>query len=73
MAVVLSCLILGQALGSTVAGALADAHGHQGAFVLATLGGLVSFAVTVLAMRARWYTRDEPPSPAVVTRSAPGV
>ncbi|PDP88891.1 MFS transporter [Glycomyces fuscus] len=73
MAVVLSCLILGQALGSTVAGALADTHGHQGAFVLATLGGLVSFAVTVLAMRARWYTRDEPPSPAVVTRSAPGV
>lgn len=72
MALVLSCLILGQALGSSVAGVLADAHGHQGAFVLATLGGLVSFAVTVLAMRARWYVRGEPSPPVAVTRSTPG-
>ena len=57
MAVVLSSLILGQALGSTVSGAVADAYGHQGAFALATLGGLVSFAVASLVMRARWYTR----------------
>lgn len=57
MAIVLSSLILGQALGSAVAGALAGAHGHQGAFALATLGGLVSLAVTVLAMRTRWYGR----------------
>ncbi|MDE3720153.1 MFS transporter [Nocardiopsis sp. N85] len=57
MAVVLSSLILGQALGSAVAGSLADAHGHQGAFALATVGGLVSLAVSVLIMRTRWYDR----------------
>jgi len=57
MAVVLSSLILGQALGSAVSGAVADAYGHQGAFALATLGGLVSFAVATLVMRARWYAR----------------
>ncbi|MGW8527878.1 MULTISPECIES: MFS transporter [Nocardiopsidaceae] len=83
MAVVLSSLILGQALGSVVSGAVADAYGHQGAFALATLGGLVSFAVAVLVMRARWYARtgearDEPgagakPSaaPSAGTRAAP--
>lgn len=57
MAVVLSSLILGQALGSVVSGAVADAFGYQGAFALATVGALVSFAVAVLVMRARWYTR----------------
>ncbi|WP_150241949.1 MFS transporter [Nocardiopsis quinghaiensis] len=69
MAVILSCLILGQALGSTASGVLADAHGHQGAFVLATLGGLVSFAVTALVMRTRWYGPAESgsPSPAALT------
>ncbi|CAL9408230.1 hypothetical protein SUDANB121_01612 [Nocardiopsis dassonvillei] len=61
MAIVLSSLILGQALGSAAAGSLADAHGHPGAFALATLGGLVSLAVTVLAMRSRWYGRTSEP------------
>jgi MFS family permease len=55
MAIVLSSLILGQALGSAVAGSLADADGYQGAFALATLGGLVSLLVTVAVMRTRWY------------------
>ncbi|MGQ4266423.1 MFS transporter [Nocardiopsis changdeensis] len=58
MAIVLSSLILGQALGSAVAGSLADAHGYQGAFALATLGGLVSLLVTVAVMRTRWYGRS---------------
>ncbi|MEU3016127.1 MULTISPECIES: MFS transporter [unclassified Nocardiopsis] len=57
MALILSSLILGQALGSMVAGALADSFGHRGAFALATAGGLVSFAVTTLVLRARWYER----------------
>ncbi|WP_026122733.1 MFS transporter [Nocardiopsis halotolerans] len=72
MALILSCLILGQSLGSMVSGALADAHGHQGAFALATLGGLVSLAVTVLVMRARWYTRQEEGESPTAARPAPG-
>lgn len=59
MAVIVSSLILGQALGSMVAGALADAQGYQGAFALATLGGLISLVVTTAAMRTRWYARTE--------------
>ncbi|WP_017546229.1 MFS transporter [Nocardiopsis prasina] len=58
MAIILSSLILGQALGSMVSGSLADSFGHQGAFALATAGGLVSFAVTTLVLRARWYERS---------------
>lgn len=70
MALVLSCLTLGQALGSSVSGSLADAHGPQGAFALATLGGLVSLAVTVSFMRTRWYARGpESSSPARRTPS----
>lgn len=60
MAVVVSSLILGQALGSMVAGALADTQGYQGAFTLATLGGLVSLVVASLIMRTRWYARADP-------------
>lgn len=60
MAVVVSSLILGQALGSMVAGALADTQGYQGAFTLATLGGLVSLVVASLIMRTRWYARTDP-------------
>lgn len=63
MAIVLSSLILGQALGSMISGSLADAYGHHGAFALATVGGAVSLAVTTLAMRARWYTRVDPGTP----------
>lgn len=63
MAIVLSCLILGQALGSMVAGALADTHGHHGAFALGTAGGLVSLAVTTLAMRGHWYRRRNESAP----------
>ncbi|WP_160049879.1 MULTISPECIES: MFS transporter [unclassified Nocardiopsis] len=59
MALVLSSLILGQALGSTVSGALADALGHRGAFALATLGALASLTVTTAVMRTRWYDRRE--------------
>lgn len=59
MAVIVSSLILGQALGSMLAGALADAQGYQGAFALATLGGLVSLTVTTAFMRTRWYVRTE--------------
>lgn len=69
MAVILSSLILGQSLGSMISGTLADSLGHQGAFTLATLGALVSFAVTTLVMRTRWYGRGEegPSHPAGVT------
>lgn len=70
MSVVLSCLILGQALGSMTAGSLADLLGHQGAFVLATVGGLVSLATTMLVLRARWYRRGEP-APEAVTDTGP--
>ncbi|KOX18041.1 MFS transporter [Nocardiopsis sp. NRRL B-16309] len=70
MAVVLSSLILGQSLGSVVAGALADGFGHQGAFALATVGGLVSLTVTVLVLRARWYERAEPARTGSGVRSA---
>ena len=59
MAVIVSSLILGQALGSMSAGALADAQGYQGAFALATLGGLISLTVTTAFMRTRWYVRTE--------------
>lgn len=69
MAVVLSSLILGQSLGSMVAGTLADRFGHQGAFALATAGGLVSLTVTVLVLRARWYERAEPARTASGVRS----
>ncbi|QRN79356.1 MAG: MFS transporter [Nocardiopsis sp. BM-2018] len=61
MAIILSSLILGQSLGSMISGALADAYGHQGAFALATAGGLVSFAVTTLVLRGRWYERPDSP------------
>nr|WP_272979815.1 MFS transporter [Nocardiopsis kunsanensis] len=70
MSVVLSCLILGQALGSMAAGSLADLLGHQGAFALATAGGLVSLATTTLVMRARWYRRSGS-VPAAVTDTGP--
>ena len=63
MAIVLSSLILGQALGSMISGSLADAYGHHGAFALATTGGAISLAVTTLVMRARWYTRTDPRTP----------
>ncbi|MEV2275021.1 MFS transporter [Nocardiopsis sp. NPDC049922] len=59
MALILSFLILGQSVGSVVAGSVADAHGHQGAFALATAGALVAALVTVLVMRSRWYTRGD--------------
>ncbi|MBR8742499.1 MFS transporter [Nocardiopsis sp. MG754419] len=59
MAIVLSSLILGQALGSMVAGSLADTFGHQGAFALATAGGVLSLAMTTLVMRGRWYARRD--------------
>lgn len=59
MAVIVSSLILGQALGSMLAGTLADTQGYQGAFTLATLGGLVSLVVTTTVMRTRWYARTE--------------
>lgn len=69
MAIVLSSLILGQALGSMVAGTLADDHGHYGAFALATAGGVVSFAMTTLVLRGHWYTRrDERAPEEAVTR-----
>ncbi len=68
MAIVLSCLILGQALGSMIAGSLADLHGHQGAFGLATAGGVISLVVTVLVMRGRWYERDPRASEVPVTK-----
>jgi MFS family permease len=70
MAVVLSSLILGQSLGSMVAGALADGHGHRGAFALATVGALVSLTVTVLVLRARWYERAEAAEDGSGARSA---
>ncbi|MEU3228935.1 MFS transporter [Nocardiopsis alba] len=72
MAIVLSCLILGQALGSMIAGSLADLHGHQGAFGLATVGGAISLVVTVLVMRGRWYERD-PKAPEVPVTKDTGV
>lgn len=64
MALVLSSLILGQALGSMISGSLADTYGQQGAFALATTGGVVSLVVTTLVMRARWYTRADTETPA---------
>ncbi len=70
MSVVLSCLILGQSLGSMTAGSLADLFGHRGAFALASLGGLVSVATTVLVLRARWYRRAEA-APEAVTDPGP--
>ena len=70
MSVVLSCLILGQALGSMTAGSLADLLGHQGAFALATVGGLLSLTTTTLVLRARWYRRGEP-APETVTDTGP--
>ncbi|WP_116245054.1 MFS transporter [Nocardiopsis sp. FIRDI 009] len=64
MALILSFLILGQSAGSVVAGSLADAYGHQGAFALATAGALVAVAVNTLVMRSRWYARREEAAPA---------
>jgi hypothetical protein len=60
MAIILSSLILGQSLGSMLSGALADAYGHQGAFALATAGGVISFAVASLVLRGHWYERTGP-------------
>ena len=63
MAIVLSSLSLGQALGSMVSGSLADSYGHHGAFLLATTGGVVSLVVTTLVMRGRWYARGDSETP----------
>ncbi|MER6626005.1 MFS transporter, partial [Streptomyces sp. NPDC000931] len=64
MSIILSSLILGQALGSMISGSLADSYGHQGAFALATAGGVISLAVTTLVLRARWYERPASPDSA---------
>ncbi|GAB3696749.1 MFS transporter [Nocardiopsis oceani] len=64
MAIILSSLILGQALGSMVSGSLADSYGHQGAFVLATAAGGIAFAVTTLVVRGHWYARADESAPA---------
>ncbi|MFW6638932.1 MFS transporter [Nocardiopsis algeriensis] len=63
MAIILSCLILGQAAGSALSGPLAESSGHMAAFVPATIGGLVSLAVSTAVMRSRWYTLDRDRGP----------
>ncbi|GAB3205258.1 MFS transporter [Marinactinospora thermotolerans] len=65
MTIMLSALILGQSLGSAVAGDLAERYGHHGAFALTTGAAFAAFAVAVLVVRSRWYIAgDRSPAPA---------
>lgn len=61
MTVMLSCLILGQSLGSAVAGRLAEDIGYQGAFALTAGASATALLVAVAAVRTRWYTRPLAP------------
>jgi MFS family permease len=60
MAVITSALILGQALGSISAGALADRFGPEGAFAVSAAAAAAALVVAGGAVRSRWYGRRAP-------------
>ncbi|MBB6170982.1 MFS family permease [Nocardiopsis mwathae] len=67
MTLILSSLILGQALGSTVAGHAAEAFGFHGAFLVAASAAFGAAVVAVGVVRSRWYAVPAPER----TRPAP--
>ncbi|MDA2803101.1 MFS transporter [Nocardiopsis suaedae] len=65
MTIVVSCLIVGQSLGSMAAGALAERFGFGGAFLLTLAAAAGAFLVAASAVRSRWYSGSDPaPAPA---------
>ncbi|ASU84712.1 MFS transporter [Nocardiopsis gilva YIM 90087] len=59
MTLIVSSLILGQALGSVVAGHAAERFGFHGAFLLATAAAFIAALVATGIVRSRWYTAAE--------------
>ena len=58
---------LGYAVGSTIAGRLADTHGHQAAYAVAVVAGV---GMAVLAWVARPLLADQPEEAIPQLRSA---
>lgn len=58
MGLMTSLIVVGYAIGSSLGGALADAHGHNAAFAITCGAALTAFMLALATGRESWYRKN---------------